>query len=205
LINYVIYDSSSGEIVGSGVCADVDYVENQKIMSMAVGIGTGETHYVNVESGELIEYTTNQKNKKNDKPLYAQGWSNFAMEWIVLGDDQILESAKLSKWEIIKQHRNSAEVSPLLYNENLFDADFLSQQRISGAVQLASLAPSDWTIDWTLADNSTITLSRADVFGLGIALGQRTNDIYAYSRIVRDLIDGAHSIEQLNEIQWLFV
>lgn len=118
--------------------------------------------------------------------------------------ESTLENEKLLHWENIKKLRSLSEVQPLLFDGNLYDADFVSQQRISGAVQLATLAPAEWTIDWTLANNSTLTLTKVQVISLGIALAQRTNDIYAYSRVIRESIDAAESIEDLNEIAWQF-
>lgn len=113
-----------------------------------------------------------------------------------------IESLRSAAWSKIKAARLGAETAPLAVGDRLYDADADSQRRIAGAVQLAVLAPAGWTIDWTLADNTVATLTAAEVVAVGIALGAQVSAAHAVARLLREQIDAAASIYDLNAITW---
>lgn len=116
-----------------------------------------------------------------------------------------LAGAKARRWAMIKQQRNDHEFGLLSWDGCAFDADQRSQARIQGAVQLASLAAAageQFTMPWTLADNSVRTLDSADVVALGQALAQQVSGAHEIARGLRLQIDAAETLEQVEAVAW---
>lgn len=113
-----------------------------------------------------------------------------------------IEALRAACWDRIKADRLLAETSPLAVAGRIFDADTDSQRRIAGAVQLATLAPAGWTVDWTLADNAVVTLTVPEIIAVGIALGAQVSAAHATARLLREQVDAAESIYELNAITW---
>jgi hypothetical protein len=117
-----------------------------------------------------------------------------------LGDT--LDVAKARAWNRIKVARAIAESSDVAYDGGLYQAD---KERISGATQLAWMAKAagqDYSITWTLTDNSTRTLDADGMIGLGVALGLQVTHVYDTGRALRDQIAAATTIEEVNAIGW---
>lgn len=113
-----------------------------------------------------------------------------------------IEGAKARKWAQIKHIRKQRELAPFTVNGNTYDAD---KARISGAVQLALLAQmadQPFTINWTLADNSVVSLDGAAVIAVGTALGAMVNSVHDIARSLRMRIDMASTIEEIEAIAW---
>lgn len=108
---------------------------------------------------------------------------------------------KQRAWQDFKQVRDAEELSPFTWNGMTFDADRVSQSRIQGAVQLAMLDP-DFTVDWTLADNSVITLTGPEMMQVGGALGIHVTAAHVTARLVRDQIEAATTEAELAAITW---
>lgn len=120
-------------------------------------------------------------------------------QWV---DRRSLAEIKADKWAEIKAARLRAETLPIVVGGCSFDADLTSQQKIYGQVLRAQLAGESWSIDWTLWDNTEVTLTAAQMVAVGVALGQRTAGIYATARTLREQIDAAPSQAELEAIAW---
>ena len=86
-----------------------------------------------------------------------------------------------------------------------FDCAGAAFTSITAAAQMASalLASGQLTtIDFTLADNSTATLTLANMISVGLMLGAKVQAIYATARSLRTQIDAATSANQLDAIKW---
>lgn len=197
--NFIVYNNITGEILRSGTCTDEDFDVVRSNDSAIEGLGSYYTHYIS--NSTAIEYTEQQKILKSQKPKYPAAWSNETMSWV---DLRSLEQLKVSKWEEVKQARQLADESPLITPYGVFDADYQSQQKIAGAVQLALMAPNTWSIDWTLHDNSVVTLTKSQLVEVGVTLGTRTSSLYEQSRTIRDSINNAESREALALVTWSF-
>jgi hypothetical protein len=116
-----------------------------------------------------------------------------------------LDAAKLRQWATIKDRRDAVQYGGFDWNGSMFDSDPMSQQRIIGAVQLAMMATSisqDYSVDWTLADNSTRLLSGADVVAVGEALGALVREAFDQGVALREQINAATSIEAVQAVTW---
>jgi len=132
--------------------------------------------------------------------------SSFLIDGEIIGDTSLtLESVKDRKWSEIKINRLAKEYGGFTYDGSQFDSDEDSTRRIVGATTLAALAKNSgqpFSIDWTLADNSVKTLNADSMIGVGEALGQYVSSIHAISRLLRDQIENATTIEEVAEIHW---
>jgi hypothetical protein len=115
-----------------------------------------------------------------------------------------LADAKQVKWNTIKEKRASMEVAPIEVNGELYDADMISQQRILSAVQLANLPESAarFSVSWTLANNKTLSLSARDLLNLNSAIAGRTAALFIYSQNLRQKIEHAASVAEVDVVQW---
>lgn len=132
-------------------------------------------------------------------PAEGWAWNSTSFAWY---DARTLEAVKAAQWEIIKAARSEAEYGGFTWDGSTFDSDALSQQKIIGASQMASLNPSVFLIDWTLADNTVRTLSAADMNAVGVALGEHVNTQYVHARVLRQQIEDATTKEEVMAITW---
>lgn len=78
---FIVYDVETGEIQKTGVCSEYDF-NLQATNNQSVIEGFSNSNIAYVLNGNLIEYTTEQRIKKANKPLYECQWSNEIFEWI---------------------------------------------------------------------------------------------------------------------------
>lgn len=134
------------------------------------------------------------------QPSASHVWSWQNKQW-----DYDLTEGRAQAWSRIKSVRESVEFGPFAWSGQTFDGDSESQRRIQGAAQLATMAQATgqpFSIDWTLADNTQVTLTAGEMIGVGVALGQHVNGAHGIARTLRTQIDAATTPEELEAIQW---
>lgn len=98
-----------------------------------------------------------------------------------------------AKWQEIKTARDAAEQAGCPYMGKAIDSDQLSVQRVSIAVQAAQAAigagAENFTIDWTMQDNTITTMTAEQVIGMSAALAAYSNALHAKARQLRAEID----------------
>lgn len=143
-----------------------------------------------------------------DKSCDFDLWDPKLQQWVPNPDQvalqaqaqaQELEQAKLKKWGAVKQQRDKVEFGGFTWNNLLFDSDPASQQRLQLAAQVAQ-TNSALTLDWTLADNSTQMLTAQDLIAIALALGTHINAAHETARLLREQINSATSLAELNAI-----
>ena len=145
---------------------------------------TSNTHYV--AAGAIIE--------KPEQPSQSHVWSGTAWQFD-------LSVGKENKWLIIKAHRDDQEFSSFEWQGHTFQSDEVSQRRILGAVQLATLDTST-SIAWTLADNTVQTFNATQLQQIGQALATHVNGCHIKARSLRDQIDLSETQADLDNISW---
>lgn len=115
-----------------------------------------------------------------------------------------LAAAKAAIWEKVKARRAVAiEAGCTIPGLGTFqtDADSLDNvtQGVAGAL-LAAATGQPFTIDWTLADNATATLSGPQMMAAGKIIGERKSACHARSRALRAQIDAAADFATLEAI-----
>ena len=95
-------------------------------------------------------------------------------------------------WSRIKAERDRREQAGAPYLGKILDSDEKSVTRISIAVQAAQAAISAGTaafsLDWTMQDNSVVTMTAAEVVGMSVALATHSNGLHLAARAVHEKI-----------------
>ena len=112
-------------------------------------------------------------------------------EWI---DLRTLDEIKAHKWAEIKTQRDQLEFGGFEFEGDIYDSDQVSQGRIMGAAS----AGIDQT--WTLADNTTVNLTAAQLQQLYAALQAHIASVHERGRIARQLIHEAETKDQVEAI-----
>lgn len=124
---------------------------------------------------------------------------NYTTGQWVYGRD--LDEAKALKWAEIKAARFAAEYGGFEWGGSPFDSDSVSQQRLSGAVQLAQM-DSGFSIAWTLADDTVRTLNQVEMISVGVALGIHVQTGFAKGQALRAQIDAATTQAEVQAVVW---
>ena len=114
-------------------------------------------------------------------------------EWV---DLRTLDEIKAHKWAEIKTQRDQLEFGGFEFEGDIYDSDQVSQGRIMGAAS----AGIDQT--WTLADNTTVNLTAAQLQQLYAALQTHIASVHERGRIARQLIFDAETKEQVEAVQF---
>ncbi len=118
---------------------------------------------------------------------------------------QSIDELKTAKWAEIKAHRDHLEQSGAPYMGKTIDSDTVSVQRIAIAVQAAQAAIGagvEFTLAWTCADNTVLTMTAEQVVGMSVALAQYSDNLHQTARELREQIAAVETAEDLAEIVW---
>ena len=103
-----------------------------------------------------------------------------------------LSELQAAAWSRIKAERDRREQAGAPYLGKILDSDEKSVTRISIAVQAAQAAISAGTaafsLDWTMQDNSVMTMTAAQVVGMSVALATHSNGLHLTARAVHEKI-----------------
>ena len=111
--------------------------------------------------------------------------------WI---DTRTIDDVRAARWSIIKIQRDQLEFGGFEYAGNIYDSDQVSQSRIMGA----ALAGVDQV--WTTADNSTVSLTGAELLELYQALQAHIASVHERSRTARLAVEEATTKEEVESI-----
>ncbi|KKO63250.1 hypothetical protein VM94_03000 [Janthinobacterium sp. KBS0711] len=128
--------------------------------------------------------------------------SPFVGGSIVADRSGTLDTARTRAWARIKQARALAETADFACGGVMYQTD---KDRIIGAVQLALMAQAagqPYSIDWTLSDNTYLTLDASGMIAVGAALGAHVAEAFAIGSHLRQQIAAATSFEALDAIVW---
>lgn len=109
-------------------------------------------------------------------------------------DPRNLYEIKAQKWDEIKSVRDKLEFGGFEYKGNVYDSDQVSQGRIMGA----AIAGVDQA--WTLANNTTVTLTGDELKELYAALQMHVAALHERGRIARYNIDVAMTPQEIEAV-----
>ena len=183
LINYAVCEPG-GKVLRWGMAPSEEVAQAQSGPGEVVifpplipVLQPGEVMLADVETGVL--------RVSNLAPSPHHIYDDQAGDWV---DPRTLADLQQQAWERIKAARDAAEYGGFDWQGHVFDSDQIGQARITGAVQLAVM-DADFSIDWTLADNSALKLSAAQMCAVGVALGMHVNAQHARARVLREAIN----------------
>lgn len=114
-----------------------------------------------------------------------------------------LANAKEAKWDAVKAKRQRVEEGGAATLQGVIDSDPNSQRKVNGLVTMAMLAGQSgqsFSQAFTLADNSVVTLDGPAMIAVGVALGQHVSACHSIAQTLRDAIDAATSIADVEAI-----
>ena len=150
----------------------------------------------------VLDMTTQTIAPQGMPPSSWHQWDWATLAWI---DPRTLADLKAAQWALIKRARDAAEQAGFVWDGSGFDCDPTSQSRIQGGALMATTAllnSTPFSIDWTLADNTTRSLDAAQMIAVGLAMGQHIDSIHQTGRGLRAQLDAAMTPEAVAAIQW---
>ena len=108
-----------------------------------------------------------------------------------------LDEAKARYIKAAKAYRDTQEVTPVTYNGNTFDYDDKARERLLIARTAIEDAGGTGTIDWTLADQSRVTIGLNDFKGINAAAAIRSNTLHVNYTNTKAAILAAETVEEM--------
>ena len=196
------------QVMASGEIRVIAFVDESACSALNTDPITGDV-YVQVPKDIPIEqmldstvYVNGAFARVSKKPSHYYSFDSASMSWV---DTRSIQEIKESKRREVNSFRSLHESGGFEWNSYIFDSDALSQQRIQGSVQLAQIVMSrgqEFSIDWTLADNSVVTLDGPQMIAVGLAMGEHIMLCHSKARLLRNQIELAQSKEELDSIVW---
>ncbi|QOW45801.1 MULTISPECIES: DUF4376 domain-containing protein [Acinetobacter] len=131
--------------------------------------------------------------KMPEQPSLFHIFDYESKTWV---DQRSIEQIKDQKWSEIKTEREATEYGGFSFLDHVFDSNPVSQSRIITASELSV------DVEWTTKDNSVVLLNAGQLKDLRIALAMHVASCHERSRIARQLIYDANSIDEINLIQY---
>jgi hypothetical protein len=136
------------------------------------------------------------------QPSGAHVFDWTTKQWV---DPRTLKDLQDARWEIIKAARAAYIDAPLSTPHGTFDSDASARTSITDAVLMLKSQEDlgqAGTIDFTLADNSVVTLTTSQMVEVGLLLGQKIQQAYTTSRARRAAIEAATTPAEVDAISW---
>lgn len=129
-------------------------------------------------------------------------WLDGTHKWV---ETRSLEEAKADVWDEVKQKREQVICEDLETPYGVLQCRPKDRQNITDAILLAqALTAMDAPvqIDWTMADNTVVTLSAEQLTNIGLILGQKVQAAHARARELRAAIEECTSVAEVNALSW---
>lgn len=157
-----------------------------------------------------IEYDPEAQARKPNRPIGATAfrpYQKYVTRWKAVGKPPVrtLEQAKADAIAQINSRRDTLEAAGFEYLGKVFDSDARSVQRISVAVlaaQAAIAAQAPFSIDWTVQDNSVVTLDAEAMVGMPAVLAAYALGLHEHAKGQKVLIEAAGTIEEVEGVIW---
>lgn len=172
--------------------------------SIGGGLHPNAFQGINSEAPEnsYWDFVSEQWVDRGSQPSPLHQFDYSIKQWV---DPRSLSTIKSDAWDAMKKQRAVAILAPLTTPYGVFDADAPAQKAITDAVlmlQTLAAAGTPTTIDFTLADNSTVTLTTQEMVNVGLLLGQRTQTVFALARAKRISIEAATTKAEVDAVTW---
>ena len=139
-----------------------------------------------------------------DKEGYKIKWNGEAWEYEEIPvppepEPPTLEEVKEQKINELKSIRDTKEVEPIRTDKGLFDYDEKARDRIKDAMVALKYSSK---IEWTLADNTDVSVSQLDLENVILAVASRSNDLHIKYRELKQRVNAAQTVEKVEAIVW---
>lgn len=196
---YTIYNVLTGEICGHEYIAGDGIPGESEINKTYPGYYEAADYYFPEGSEDPAEYSEEIKSVKQlgpNKPW--KRWCNRELRYVPRVS---LEDLRDSVYAEIKHARDAEENGLFEWRGHILQAD---KERITGAATAAMIAKAGglaYEDQWTLENNSVITINEDDAIEIGMALFAHVSACHAKARILRARIYQA-DFDELETISW---
>lgn len=101
-----------------------------------------------------------------------------------------------------KVNRDAEEVKPIEYQGKLYDYDEKARDRINAAIIALDAQGEGANIAWTLADNSSVTVTANDLRMVIANVAIRSNQLHVKYRTLKEQVLACKSLKELEQIVW---
>ncbi len=101
-----------------------------------------------------------------------------------------------------KVNRDAEEVKPIDYQGKLYDYDEKARDRINAAIIALDAQGEGANIAWTLADNSSVTVTANDLRMVIANVAIRSNQLHVKYRTLKENVLACKSLKELEQISW---
>lgn len=134
-------------------------------------------------------------------PLSLSDESLAGLGVTVVYEEEPLEVLRQRKIAELKYQRDTAEVTPIEYNGNLYDYDEKARDRINAAIIALELQGEGATIDWTTADNQDVKVTANDLRMVIAAVAVRSNKLHTAYREAKAQVGRCATAAELEAIK----
>lgn len=138
-------------------------------------------------------------------------WKELYGDWVEVGADFVrprdLTAEKITARVVINRQRDEQEsATPFTYLGKPFDYDKTSRERLGKAIQGATLAlisgvdPATVVTEWTLADNTKLPMTLADLAGFPAAEMARSQQLHNRAGEIKARIVAAETVAAIDAI-----
>lgn len=147
---------------------------------------------------------------------YAEGWTvvadpvpaDFASGLYLVGNGALvpdLATARARQRAVVNAGRDAAQDGGADTPSGRFDSTPRSREFLNGAITNALIAQAagvPFTISWTLANNSVVTLTGAELITAGIAVAAHVDAMHQRARVLKERIEAAGTLAEIAAIGW---
>jgi len=138
---------------------------------------------------------------RNDKEVVQVYDGSFKFADETTEDDfkpplSIVKENKISELKVVRDFK---EVEPIQTDKGLFDYDDKARDRIQAAIIALN---AGGRIDWTLADNTNVTVTNLDLEDVVRAVAVRSNTLHVTYRQLKEQVMAAETNEEVEAIHW---
>lgn len=136
------------------------------------------------------------------KPSPYHTFDYTTKQWV---DPRTLDDHKSAKWKEIKRQRDVAEFATFTYNNMEFDGDLDAQRRLTAYISVSKssiAAGQPFEAEFTLANNTNVTLTAQDFVGIELAKVQAVAATFNHASALRAQIDAATTVQEVEAITW---
>lgn len=113
-----------------------------------------------------------------------------------------VEEVQTQKLADFKAKRDAEEVQPIEYDGKLYDYDEKARDRINAAIIALDAQGEGADIAWTLADNTSVTVTALDLRMVVANVAIRSNTLHVKYRTLKEKVLACKSLEELEQIVW---
>lgn len=113
-----------------------------------------------------------------------------------------VEEVQAQKLAEFKNNRDTEEVKLIEYNGNLYDYDEKARDRINAAIIALEAQGEKASIEWTLADNASVTVTANDLRMVIANVAIRSNRLHVKYRTLKEQVLACKSNAELEKIDW---